>query len=117
MNIPNARKLVSQLQRLPDEKFYMGVFQAHPEDFENYEIDRPASCGTVACIAGWALALNGGYEKSDSWEEFSAHWLGLSRDKAHSLFFGRWSRKGLNDITRQEAIDELNRLIAAEVGA
>lgn len=112
MNIENAKKLVGQLERLPDEKFNMVELISHRE------------CGTVACIAGWASILNGGPKvlreskrganNFTAWN-FASRFLGFDPDgeEATTLFYGRWpSGKGLLRTTRTEAIAELRRLIA-----
>lgn len=106
MNIKNAKTLVGQLKRLPDEKFDMGPLIAH------------RSCGTVACIAGYASILNGGPTEDDdvsSPYNFAQKWLGLNTNVAESLFHGWWANKRYRgDITRLEAIAELERMIEAE---
>ncbi len=112
MNIENMKKLVGQLERLPDEKFDMSELITHRE------------CGTVACIAGWASLLNGGPKRLresrrgknnyTAWN-FAAKFLGIDPDgkETQDLFYGHWSHKPLFAVTRTEATAELKRLIAA----
>lgn len=100
MNIENAKKLVGQLERLPDEKFDMSRYVQHNE------------CGTTACIAGWAALLNGGPEyrgsrDSDNVFYWAQDWLGLKYPTAQDLFLNH------DGWPRAEAIAELNRMIAA----
>jgi hypothetical protein len=54
LNIPNLDRLISHLERLPEEKFNMGFVQ------------RKTECGTVACIAGYIQILNGDYTNPES---------------------------------------------------
>jgi len=105
-NVENLKKLRDQLSRLPDEKFNMGPIISHHE------------CGTVACIAGWASLLNGGPDDGRALG-FASRWLGLTSDEAHALFLGDWHPSGgfgltRDEITRADAIAELDRMIAAE---
>lgn len=113
MNIENAKKLVDQLKRLPDERFWMAEYIAHPEEFLELNVPRPASCGTVACIAGWASLANGGPNFYCDVYDWATEWLGLREEESWRLFLGEWSPKNLSQITRSEAIAELERLIAA----
>lgn len=119
MNIENAKKLVGQLERLPDEKFDMGVWVAHPEEFTQYRIRRPKSCGTIACIAGWA-ALSNRAELDDNIYYFgwAMDWLDLTQIEAEYLFLGHFvffkngNLKPKAHIKLADAIAELNRMIA-----
>lgn len=105
MNIENARKLVSQLERLPDEKFDMGTWIEH---------GRPA-CGTTACLAGWCALLNSGPKDNTlECEVFARDWLNLNISQAHHLFYGEFiedDNRHWATTTRLEAIAELNRMI------
>lgn len=104
MNIENAKKLVSQLARLPDEKFTMSTWASHGE------------CGTVACIAGWTSILNGGPDNASEILHFAERFLDLSMQEADILFLNwpRWPTWGQRSgvPSRADAIAELNRLIA-----
>lgn len=113
MNIENAKKLVSQLKRLPDEKFWMPVYILHPEEMIEYGIipKKHLNCGTIGCIAGWAQMFNGPRACSEPAIR-ARKWLGLREQEALSLFVGAFSRKRMDQITRTDAIAELNRLIA-----
>lgn len=103
MNIENAKKLVGQLERLPDEKFDISTIISHRE------------CSTVACVAGWAMLLNGGDPEEEYPLDWAQRWLGFSYEERQRLFLGRFSRdleKFWFQVTRSNAIDELNRMIA-----
>lgn len=113
MNIDNAKKLVGQLERLPDEKFWMASWIIHPEQ-QQYRLGIPKkhrSCGTIACIAGWAQLLNRPRARLHPYT-WAQKWLRLSEDDALKLFYGFFSKKANSRITRSDAIAELNRLIA-----
>ena len=76
------------------------------------------ACGTAACIAGHAalLAWQTDAPKSSRGTMFytAERWLDLSDKDACRLFMGRWSENRLRDITLDEAVAELRRLIAKD---
>lgn len=100
MHIENAKTLISELERLPDEKFDMRSYVQHGE------------CGTTACIAGWICLLHDGPDYN-TWEPFSAevafnfarNFLGLTDAEAVKLFLThmQW--------TRADAVAELKRMV------
>lgn len=120
-NKTNIRKLIKLLESLPDEKFDMR------------EWCNKKSCGTVACIAGWASTLMDGYEfgaEKDAeygWDEMLIFhneasidptessdfkiWFGMTESELESLFYGKWSDKHRSEITKQEAVEHLKTLI------
>lgn len=112
MNVDNARTLVSQLERLPDNQFKMTTW-----------VDHDGSCGTVACIAGWCSLLNGGPTEAAGLEDengsahfdFAQEFLGLKPDEATRLFggYGWAAHRLIRDLTLSDAIAELNRRIEA----
>jgi len=119
MNIKNARRL---RERLIDSDnpvgFDMGDWFSHndePLNFEPCVMDAVTNhaCGTVACIAGHAAILSWQDKKSvkDNVRDTAASFLGLDRLSAQRLFLGMWSRKNMVDITIEEAITQLDRLI------
>lgn len=80
------------------------------------------SCGTVACIAGWTLALQGHITESmsDSDEvglgvSEAAEFLGLEGRKAFELFFAYTFPGSRGKITAAHAVRVLRHL--AETGA
>lgn len=136
MNIENAKKLISQLERLPDEQFFMGEWIMHADELEQYieaeysglstellERFPKGGCKTVGCIAGWAVMLNGlpapdtSGLTGETYIKIAGDWLGLPYREAQSLFMGWWwSDKGdpLENATRQDAIDQLVAMVAEE---
>lgn len=130
MNIERMKKLIGQLERLPDERFWMADWVMHPEDIEYYmengcihpilaERFKEAQCETVACIAGWAALANGlipddpkarssGYDIAME----ARRWLELSHDEAHALFYGEWSDGDASKITRTDAINYMRQMVA-----
>jgi len=73
VNVENLRKVRDHIASLPPEQVNMGLFQGEK------------SCGTVACIAGWATELNGGRRAQG--------WLGLYDRQTRELFTPRgWAR-------------------------
>jgi hypothetical protein len=63
------------LATLPDKQFNMGVWS------------RQLSCGTAACIGGWAEHLIFGEIDSERSERTVAAALGLSREQESELFY------------------------------
>lgn len=122
LNIENAQKLVDHLKALPTASdvsvgFEMGTFYGPPwrgGDHSGHE------CGTVACIAGHAVLLAGRYdaatqtidEGGKGWAACAQNWLGLTVQVADNLFFGYFSNLPIHKITLDEAVEELERLIA-----
>ena len=44
-------------------------------------------------------------------------WLGLTLEEGYDLFYGHWSEKKTPDITIDDAIDHIHKLIAEAKGA
>ncbi len=88
--------------------------------------DQRAACGTAACVAGWAYALEHGVKilkKADlnDIEYGAADFLDLSGKQASMLFYAdegnRWQdyeNRDLNEVTREQAVWALRQL--AETG-
>lgn len=70
------------------------------------------TCGTPACIAGWADYLSGaewyGDARTDEVEERAAEWLDLESDQAYSLFWA--GNLDLRLITPKQAAAVLRHL-------
>lgn len=118
MNKENVLAVADAIEKhsIPDLGFNMGDWVAHASDEAP---DRSGhSCGTVACIAGWAQRLRTGVPLSaDSvvWWEPEAEWLGLGGDASDTLFMGDdETNKRLADVTPAEAVRVLRHL--AETG-
>lgn len=129
MNRENMTKLRDHLAWLRDndkaDKFNMGVYLSYhniqattvaslSKTIHNYTGKMPVisatECGTVACIAGHA-ALIGGCHENDLVPYFALRWLDLTGDEAADLFFGAWSSSSLHDVTIDDVITELDRLL------
>ena len=134
MNIENMRTLVRTLKNntLP-VKFNMGDYFRH----NTFEVISTRSmmnavekhpCGTVACLAGYAVIL--GVQSGDvsrttrgiNHHNIAKEWLGLSENDAFDLFYGYWGKKKerlgyvpLMDLTKTQALTELRRLINIQV--
>jgi len=80
------------------------------------------SCGTVGCIAGWAIAVDKNFKKcrdidpdSDLWKPRAGKLLGLNAKLADRLFMARAYRDlDLDLITPSQAVTVLRHL--AETG-
>jgi len=92
MNRDRIRELADVIERgeppIPGMRFDMRHFFA--PSIENIETNG-ATCGTVACIAGWAVAKWGSRDdllrmNGAGVSEAAARLLGLSRETAYSLF-------------------------------
>lgn len=69
------------------------------------------SCGSAACIIGSAAFVSEIYDDKDL-----AKWLDVDLDDFYYIYGGDFSSNPLKDITRDEAVDYLNRcVIAGEV--
>lgn len=89
---------------------YMFNNHVHCIDHSGHE------CGTVACLAGHATLLSGqkAFYRTD-YVKHASNWLNLSRKEYFYLFSGDFAHDqnlGLNWITLDEVIAELNYMIA-----
>lgn len=86
MNRENIKRVRDHIAGLPPEQVNMGTFL------------REKSCGTVACIAGWAQQLSGVRDT----QRCHFDWLGLT-DKHYGLYVpeGWFSDAGLTDEKRR----------------
>jgi hypothetical protein len=119
---------VAEAIRTEPQRFRMNtVFGCTSADEDEYgdEVNLPLadwvkkaqSCGTTACIAGWALALNSKLIPAEvedhEWDEIASGILGLPEagrqprvsitDPAYGLFYAM-------DITPEEAAERLDRI-------
>jgi hypothetical protein len=78
-------------------------------------------CGTVGCIAGWAVSIfhEEAREIIDEdivigvdWEYLGSEILGLTDDEAHRLFMGHWFPGGMSHITNEDAAAYLEHIAA-----
>ena len=111
MHKKNLKKLIDHLESIPDES-YQQEYIRHP------------SCGTPACIAGYAYALAKGYKRNKRIPlksetngniKTAKKWLKLKDTEASQLFapypLDAWLRPFDSSPTRQDAIDTLKRFL------
>lgn len=81
------------------------------------------SCGTAACLAGFACSMEGmllSHMRTIEIERTAAKILGLNsilmQGDGHHVFMGGWSKSrfSLNNITREEALEYLDLAIAEQ---
>jgi len=126
INVANARRLIKILK---DEDnpvdFNMQSWFVHNEEgLEDprviCDIVKKHPCGTVACLAGHAAleAWRSGDEEityCSTVRTTAERWLGLNDCESADLFHGHWGdepiRGPMEDLTKEQAIIELNRLI------
>ena len=119
MNRERIKGLITQLGKIPARKFGMSewirgmVTGVKPEDAVANEKN---TCGTSACIAGWAVLMYSDNPQAGSGaSEKAQDLLGLTSIQADRLFYGRnpdgHAVKDLKHIKREEAIDVLNILL------
>lgn len=104
MNLERMKILRDHIAALPEEQFDMSDWKREEE------------CGTVACIAGWACILFSTPEETENsgTAETAETVLDIDCDTSDSLFVGGFSTNHLWDITRDEAVEEMDRLILEE---
>ena len=102
-NATNINKLISFISSLP------------PEQFEMSQWERPAECGTVACLGGWAERLISPSEPAMM--NTINSWLDIDDKTSKRLFFMSDDIMGLGAFDRlepshrqQAAITVLQRL-------
>ena len=128
MNIHNAKRLLALLESLPESRFDFAVWigrrgSEYPDP--NLTTDDLHSCGTVACMAGWAATLaaqdlDRPPINAREVASVAGDFLGLSNREALDLFLGNWREKdagGLDSVTLSEAIVHLRSLIEAKSNA
>jgi len=133
MNRENILAVADAIEKhsIPDLGFNMG-WLISASDGRSYKADRSGKgCGTVACIAGHAYALQHGVMRLPAEQHHfdqQADWLGLSKSEARELFFagsvceiqraadGGWvdAKAELTTITPSQAVSVLRHL--AETG-
>lgn len=124
MNIENVTKLRDHLIRLRDGKvkgapqWNMGMWFAgtkagngwHASGMANAaEFNENHWCGTAACMAGHAqfLLAKTGKDYEMRADAFAQQALGLGRLQSEEWFMGHWTRKCIDEITIDDAIDFL----------
>lgn len=134
MNMKNVKKLRAFIAKLPDRAVHMPSYIELDKPNETIKQAASHTCGTRACIAGWAcLALlppTARLEKNRASNpnvattakgklryvsDVAAELLGLDDGQASQLFNGDWSHKDLEMTTKADVIRELDRLIKTGV--
>lgn len=57
LHIPRMKKLIERIEKLPDHQFDMSAFCTIDGEREPLVQANESGCGTVACIAGWAVLM------------------------------------------------------------
>lgn len=124
MNIEHVKKLRNLISKIPDHSFDMSNWLKIDRQEETVQQAIRSECGTVGCLAGWTYLLMKPKNKrliadqldSHEVQKQAAKYLGVSRHTAQYLFFGGWFNRNwhlpLRDITKEEALEVLNRIIA-----
>jgi hypothetical protein len=103
--------------------FNMSQFMSEANDYE-LEDKTGHSCGTVACIAGWAatLAYKGPVNNDGYTKVIASQWLDLNEEESYRLFYagiGKWKEDFddcedglmLDEITKDDALVILDHAI------
>lgn len=116
MNTANITTLANVIENLPPERFNMRSWASSQNGPTPTRHEVVHSCGTVACIGGWAESLAKPDEVMASVAEpgfrLAYNWLGITREQAEELFMP--DHKPWGHITQAEAVATLRRL--AETG-
>jgi hypothetical protein len=83
MNVEALTELVEFLGRLEDDEVDMGMWYSGPQDDLPAQHTQAPHCGTAACAAGWAVALDAGHH---GWEVVSLDRIGAK--------MGNWTQFG-----------------------
>lgn len=115
MNVDNIKLLDAKLREPETAAHFDLNFWFSTEDQYRSQESALHTCGTVACIAGWAaaLALPEARVCDVNIRRTAIDWLGLSVDTADRLFDPGelLGDRGYGGITPTEAADVLDRLI------
>lgn len=125
MNRERIKGIITQLSKVPRGKFDMGSwFKGAVRTLTNREepiANEKHACGTSACIAGWTLLLYSDKAPNANApavvvSEEAKGLLGLTSQQAARLFYAKLPSgeqiRNMNDITNQQAINTLERLLA-----
>lgn len=114
MNKQRLAELADVIEKAPDKWFDMDRW-IQTEEFGAYNFPRGApiefKCGTVACIAGWAVIhFDKKLPEEKSIADRAQDILGLGNNETRSLFMGHWSDKDTDAISKAEAVARLREL-------
>jgi deoxyribodipyrimidine photolyase-like uncharacterized protein len=112
MHVEKILKLADFLETVPDERFNMNYFFRGTDHDYRYIIENGGSCGTAACVAGWAsirfkeeaLSL---LTPTLGLETAVKQILDLTWGEVDRLFYGGEARRYLWTLTRKQAISVL----------
>jgi hypothetical protein len=119
MNVERVLKLADFIEQLPPHKFIMDVWAADAKrNFEGVDAKamNPNECGTIGCIAGWAIFLFAERQPMDYRDcpypaTEAAELLDISGYAASQLFHGRFTHER---VTREIAAAELRKMASFE---
>lgn len=103
MNVERLKMLRDHIANIPESEFNMA----------DYEVE--GDCGTVRCIAGHCKLLFHDVIPDLVWwntEASSREVLGLTWNQGHRLFLGAISARLTYGVTRNEALQTLDHLMA-----
>lgn len=110
LNIKNLVRLRDVI--LADLDTRLDMSSILPEASHENSIVSINECGTVGCIAGFAIIhFRDEMKPNDTLWNAAESWLGMNYEQSLRLFGGLFSTKKLDHIDRQDALTELNRLI------
>ena len=92
-------RVAQRIEAFP-EHYDQGLWMTDSEDRHLDEGD-DASCGTHACIAGWAV-IEAGEKIPAKWEDVGAELLGLTHNEAKVLFDQDWKPRGHDEADTAE---------------
>lgn len=138
MNRERVKALRKFMAKLPPKAIYMGEWIKCDRPGETIKQARQHTCGTQACIAGWAVLAFHRYRESKISEGggigprqilpeyIAAKLLGLTEDEADNLFLGEWAtnpvisrdldnqpvrRKNLTTLTKADVLKQLDYML------
>lgn len=134
INVRRATELRDKLETISDEQFNMGLWMTTTEienkgqtsTYRKVEELTEHECGTVGCLAGWAVALypNEKLMKSKiddiGFIGEGAKILGMTEHDAHALFIAGRADGGQHSfprIKRRHAIKHMTNIIEGKSGA
>lgn len=118
MNVERMLHLADQLANPTDPRLKLVTFNMADFTSSQEYVDDAISCGTAACIGGYACILFGAEGATIHGAEAGAL-LGLTIHQARNLFynqFGYISKEHmLNEITREQAVAAIRRMVQEHV--
>ena len=124
-NVAHVTELRDHMVKLRDGHFgkklgfYMGSYFEKDITRKNSWVPDYAGnrCGAVACLAGHAVLLSNCVIDDDDEDVFpyfpvAMRWLGLDSAQACYLFYGDWRSEEMDSCTPDQAIAQLNHMLA-----